>query len=253
MWEAAALDEAVREARVRKVVGRELHDGPAQSLALAGYALDQLMQAQSDDPTVAADARRARDLIDRAVLEMRAIIQRLRTAPEPAPSATGPLRAIVAEWEPTAPDLAVEIDQLSGVRLAPEVETAVVGIVREALHNVRKHAQAQSVRLEVRRDETGVEVSVIDDGVGCDGRGKPGHFGLDQIRELAEGSGGSVTVGATPSAGTAVRAHIPVAATATGRLALISPDARQSFGRPTDEPRRGTGSVPDRQSEQGER
>jgi signal transduction histidine kinase len=96
------------------------------------------------------------------------------------------------------------------VQLTPEVERALVGIVREALHNVRKHANAESVQLEVRRIEHGVEVAVVDDGIGFDGMGQAGHFGLEQIRELAEGTGGRVDIGSLPGIGTSIRAWIPL-------------------------------------------
>ena len=127
---------------------------------------------------------------------------------------TGPLRELIAELEqepaPNPPELAVDFSQVSGVHLTPEVERALVGIVREALHNVRKHAAADSIQLEVRRGAHGVEVAVVDDGVGFDGMGQAGHFGLEQIRELAEGTGGRVEIGSLPGIGTSIRAWIPL-------------------------------------------
>jgi signal transduction histidine kinase len=111
---------------------------------------------------------------------------------------------------PTTPTLEVDINEVSGVRLAPQVERAMIGIVREALHNVRKHARADEVRLEVRRLDDHVEIAVVDDGVGFSGGSPDGHFGLDQIRELAEETGGSVVIESTPGAGASVRARIPM-------------------------------------------
>jgi signal transduction histidine kinase len=219
----AALTEA------RKVIARELHDGPAQDLALAGLTLDRLVMTLGADQAISADARQARDLIDRAVLGMRKAIGKLRAAKAPAPSITGPLRELLKEMAPAAPGLEVDFGGVSGVHLAPEVERAVVGIVREALHNVRKHAQAESVRLEVRRQAEGMEVAVIDDGVGFDGASAPpNHFGLEQIRELAEGTGGNLEIGSTAGKGTTVRAWIPVGPGTTDRLGRTNPERRPS-------------------------
>jgi signal transduction histidine kinase len=168
------------------------------------------------DQAISADARQARDLIDRAVLGMRKSIGKLRATQPPAPSITGPLRELLAEMAPAAPDLQINFQEVSGVRLAPEVERAMIGIVREALHNVRKHANADSVRLEVRRVNDAVEIAVTDDGVGIQGNAPAGHFGLEQIRELAEETGGRVEIGAnaTEGAGTSVKAWIPLSAPA---------------------------------------
>jgi signal transduction histidine kinase len=94
----------------------------------------------------------------------------------------------------------------------------MIGIVREALHNVRKHSQAESVRLEVRRVEDAVEIAVMDDGVGIQGKAPAGHFGLEQIRELAEETGGRLEIAPAQGdgAGTLVKAWIPLSAPADG-------------------------------------
>jgi signal transduction histidine kinase len=151
---ALAVSEAERDAaqlQLRRSVGRELHDGPTQELALAGITLDRLIRTLGEEQAIAADARQARDLIDKAVAGMRSVIGKLRVQEKPAASATGPLRALIAEMAPTTPSMELNINEVSGVRLAPHVERAMIGIVREALHNVRKHARADEVRHEVRR------------------------------------------------------------------------------------------------------
>jgi signal transduction histidine kinase len=201
----------------RKTISRELHDGPTQDLALAGLTLDRLVQSLGEDQAISADARQARDLIDRAVLGMRKAIGKLRSTKAPAPSITGPLRELLAEMAPAAPGLEVNFQEVSGVQLAPEVERAMIGIVREALHNVRKHADAESVRLEIRRGDEAVEIAVIDDGVGFEGPSPSGHFGLEQIRELAEETGGRLETRSAPGAGTSVKAWIPIASPASSQ------------------------------------
>ena len=203
-------------AAARKDVSRELHDGPTQELALAGMTLDRLIVSLGGERPAVDDARQARDLIDRAVHGMREAIGRLRSSrqpvPDQGPSVTGPLREVLAEMPPApgSPEMEVDLSELSGVHLAPEVERALVGIVREALHNVRKHANAHTVQLEVRRSAGAVELAVVDDGDGFNGAEPTGHFGLEQIRELAEGAGGRVEVGSLPGIGTSVRAWIPL-------------------------------------------
>jgi signal transduction histidine kinase len=201
-------------AEERKRISHRLHDGPTQELALAGITLDRLASGLGANKEATQDAELARDLIDRAILGMRTILTTLREPDSKTPSVTGPLREVLAEIEldqaPNSPELEVDFSEVSGVQLTPEVERALVGIVREALHNVRKHANAESIQLEVRRLEHGVEVAVVDDGVGFDGMGQAGHFGLEQIRELAEGTGGRVDIGSLPGIGTSIRAWIPL-------------------------------------------
>lgn len=206
----------------RKLISRELHDGPTQDLALAGLSLDRLVIALGAGQPISADARQARDLIDRAVLGMRKSIGKLRSTKPPAPSITGPLRELLAEMDPAAAEFKVDFQEVSGVRLAPEVERAMIGIVREALHNVRKHANADSVRLEIRRVDDAVEIAVIDDGVGIQAHAPAGHFGLEQIRELAEETGGRLEVDSQQGlgSGTSVRAWIPLSAQASSSASV---------------------------------
>ncbi len=211
----------------RKNVSRDLHDGPTQDLALASLTLDRLIGAMGAEQAASADARQARDLIDRSVEGMRKIIGKVRAPKPPAPSITGPLRALLAEIAPAAPDLQVDFQEVSGVCLGPEVERAMVGIVREALHNVRKHAQADSVHLEVRRVDGAVEIAVTDDGVGIQGDTPAGHFGLEQIRELAEETGGNLAIESATGAGTTVKARIPLPKPLTTDVLGRSPEPGQ--------------------------
>ena len=141
---------------------------------------------------------------------MRAVIGKLRVQEQPAASATGPLRALIAEMAPTSPSLELDINEVSGVRLAPHVERAMIGIVREALHNVRKHSGAEEVRLEVRRIDDHVEIAVVDDGVGFTG-GQPGR----PLRSRPDSRAGrrdrrQIEIGSAPGTGTSVRARIPM-------------------------------------------
>lgn len=198
--------------RAAKAAGRELHDGPLQDLAVVGMTLDRLLAEHEGTDLNTGEVENAREMVDRAIERLRQTISELRQnrAPPVAPSVTAPLRAVMAEAGPGDPALEVDIADVSGVQLSPEIEHALVGITREALHNVRKHARADRIRLEVHQIGADVELIINDDGVGFDGASLPGHFGLEQIRELAEESGGTIEIGSQAGQGTEVRARIPL-------------------------------------------
>jgi len=106
-------------------------------------------------------------------------------------------------------------DQLE--RLPPEVEITLYRILQEALTNVARHARARSVRATLRRIDAGVELIVVDDGVGfrvepVRSPRRPGGLGLHGMRERASMLGGELTVASRPGAGTTVTARIPLAA-----------------------------------------
>jgi signal transduction histidine kinase len=66
-------------------------------------------------------------------------------------------------------------------------------VVKEALINVRKHSHASSCVILVEPDLDGVQISIVDDGVGVDStppESAPGHRGVNTMRDRVEAAGG---------------------------------------------------------------
>jgi signal transduction histidine kinase len=87
---------------------------------------------------------------------------------------------------------------------------ALAGVVREALLNVEKHAEAQSVMVSVFRTSDGPTVAVYDDGIGPpDAAAEPSGLGLAAVAERLGRLGGRLTVGRNEDGGVTVRAWVP--------------------------------------------
>jgi signal transduction histidine kinase len=99
-------------------------------------------------------------------------------------------------------------------RLAPELETVVYRITREALINVRKHSQAKQVMVRLKRAGKRLALTIADDGVGFDGATlrdrATHHLGLTRIHELAGSLGGGSRVTSGIGAGTTVDVGLPL-------------------------------------------
>ena len=102
-------------------------------------------------------------------------------------------------------------------RLAPELESTLYRISREALTNVFRHAAARRVSVLLERRFDHVLLIVEDDGKGFDAAalfgqpatgGKPGLLGMQERAALA---GGSVEIESSPGGGTTVFARLPLA------------------------------------------
>lgn len=207
------VEEAITQERRR--IAREIHDGVAQSLAYLLLKTELLDRLVERDPAGAREqAGLLRQLLQQAVGDLRRCSGDLRRpASGQGATMTAQLRT-PASAQGETPNLELALQQVSGIRLAPEVERSVIGIVHEALRNIRKHAAAESVRVEVQRADDDLRVRVIDDGKAF----QPGrshaepeqHFGMEQMRELAEEMGGNLVVESHPRAGTRVEAHIPL-------------------------------------------
>ena len=96
--------------------------------------------------------------------------------------------------------------------MADETAETVYRIVEEALHNVERHARADSVVVTLAKQPPGERtvVTVADDGVGFDPeRAQPGHYGLIGIREQAALIGARVAWDSAPGRGTTMRLELP--------------------------------------------
>jgi signal transduction histidine kinase len=104
---------------------------------------------------------------------------------------------------------------LDELRDEPDADMAALlyRIAQEAIVNIRKHADATTVRIEAASAADGAVVRVIDDGTGftpdLTSAPAPGHLGLTTMVERAELAGGWVRVLSTPGQGTTVECWLP--------------------------------------------
>jgi signal transduction histidine kinase len=107
-------------------------------------------------------------------------------------------------------DIEREIDANASPPL--EAQTELLRIAREALNNVRKHADASKVKVVFRREDDILRLAISDNGKGFDrarlnGRG----FGMESMRQRAEKIAGTLDVRSEPMGGTTVELNLPVA------------------------------------------
>jgi signal transduction histidine kinase len=199
--------------QARREFGRTLHDGIVQDLAYMNLKLEMLeRRAGTEMPELSESIEAIRKQVNLSITNLRSLISELRRRQSPAPGITAQLRDFSAHIpDPTLHER--DEDERNGMELAPEIEKAVIGIVREAIQNIRKHANASDVRVEVQLEDEELLVTVADDGVGFGDRFpviREGHFGMEQMRELAEDMGGTLLVESVPGSGTRVHARIPL-------------------------------------------
>jgi two-component system sensor histidine kinase DegS len=213
---AAGIIKAQEEERRR--VAREIHDGPAQSLANLVFRLEvcEKLLAAERLPELRGELAELKGLIKGSLQEVRKIIFDLR------PMALDDLGLVPAlrrylegleEREGLVVNLAVFGQE---VRLASAVEVGLFRIIQEALHNVSKHARAASARVTLTYGQEQLLLSVRDDGRGFDlreverGGRAGGHFGLISMRERAELLGGRFEVKSAPGQGTRITLAVPI-------------------------------------------
>lgn len=202
--DTAVLFDAVRTlatSEERNRIAREMHDGVAQEIVGLGYIVDEIESISAHEQTRELLSA-LRTEITRLVSEIRFSIFDLRHE-----VTDGRLAASLADYAREishAVGLRVHLSlNESGPPLAPGRATEVLRVAQEAIGNVRKHARADTLWVELDSDGTTLRLKIADDGVGnAEPRGH--HWGLQGMRERAERIGADLTVSARPGGGTVV-------------------------------------------------
>jgi signal transduction histidine kinase len=205
----------------RRRIARELHDETGQSLTALLVGL-RAIEHQAVLADARSAARRLRGVAANTVDNVGRLARGLHPSVLDDMGLVAAVKRHVSDYT-RAFGIAVEIrmDDLGPDALAPLLATTMYRVIQEALTNVARHARARTVDVELRREESTLELLVRDDGVGFDARAAPSEatgLGLHGMQERVALLGGSVEIESTLGVGTSVRARIPagLAPSATG-------------------------------------
>jgi signal transduction histidine kinase len=205
---AAAHHEAGVLAERHRLAG-EIHDTLAQGFT----SIVTLIQAATAGLEPAAPAREHLDLALSTARENLAEARALVTTLSPAQLDGGSLGDAITRVAEAVGNggAAIIRSEISGVKrpLPTTTEVVLLRVAQEALANVRKHAAAGRVDVELRYDDGAVALTVRDDGRGFDPAAVSGGYGLRGMRERIRQAGGTITVATAPGEGTVVRAEVP--------------------------------------------
>jgi PAS domain S-box-containing protein len=204
---------AAREEEQRRI-GRELHDGPLQSLVLLWRKLDALggREGSAGLPSVANDAR---ELAESTSDELRRITRAMRPS---VLDDLGLVAAIKSEATALARRTGVGVRVVhtgEEARLPTEIELTLLRVAQEALHNVERHADAGKVFVRLAFEPDQVRLVVRDDGQGlaavpsASDLLEAGKLGLVGMQERVRLVGGRVTVRTRPGEGTMIEVSVP--------------------------------------------
>lgn len=205
---------SVREEERRRLA-RDLHDGPAQTLAAALFGVDLAVNALDRAPATARDELlAARALVREALDDLRALMAGLRPRLLEERGLVTALNGLAAMPPLWGTEVSVESQGIGpGERLPADVELAFFRIAQEAVSNARRHSGASRVRVSLAVRTGVAELLVVDDGrgflwepeFGWSSRGE----GLPGMRERAELLGGTLRVESAPGTGTRIAVMLP--------------------------------------------
>ena len=209
---AAALQRETAVSDERSFIARELHESIAQSLAFLKIQLG-LLRTEIKSGKVARVEETLGELdagVHESLGDVRELLVHFRTRTNHEDIAPA-LKTTLQKFEHQT-GLATHLDiEGDGLPIPADVQVQVLHIVQEALSNVRKHAQAREVWIEVQQAPQW-RFEVRDDGRGFDSDG-PGpdetHVGLRIMRERAQNLGAIFEVASVQGSGTCVVLTLP--------------------------------------------
>jgi LuxR family transcriptional regulator, regulator of acetate metabolism len=202
---------AVQEERQR--IAQELHDTAGQLLFRISMSAKEIQHHATDtDGTVAA----ARS-IELAASEASGYLRRAMHSLLPCDDALPvTLRRDVAAFAGRAGVTAELVTLGVPVHATADIEGVLVTVLREALHNVEKHAGAGAVLVSLAYRPTELRLSVEDDGKGLPedfalnpvpGRGA--GLGIPGLLQRVTGVGGALSLDGNDDGGTSLRVTVP--------------------------------------------
>ncbi len=205
--------EEAQEQERRRIAG-DIHDDPIQVMSAADMRIQSLLEAEEVDPaevrSALADVHHA---VTQSIERLRHLLFELRP---PALDHSGLAAALEIYLGYVGREAGFTSEVTSSLASEPPSETASVlfRIAQEAVANVRKHARATRVTVELSQLDGGVQLAITDDGVGFDATSvadpAPGHLGMSAMPERAELAGGWCRVESEPGSGTVVVCWVPV-------------------------------------------
>jgi len=213
----------------RKRIAEGLHDDSVQSVVALRMRLETLA-GRTGEPVQPRELEGLRDAAGEAVDRLRSLLFEVQPV-DLEQNRVSVALAVFLEQAGIEDDLECELADRTTRRPCLAIRALLYRVGREAIANVRKHANATRLAVELEEDGDGFCMVVRDDGDGFDVakgvRVRPGHLGLAELRERIEIVGGRLKVESELGAGTVLHVWVPdfdttIAIPPTGREVVAS-------------------------------
>lgn len=200
----------------RKRVSREIHDGPAQSMAnivLRAELCEKLYEVNPEK--LPHELMELKNLVRDNLKDLRKIIFDLRPMALDDLGIIPTLKRYTANFQEKYKTEVELIILGKEIKLSSALNLAIFRTVQEALTNIRKHASAKNASVKVEFTNSSINLNVSDDGIGFDPdqvfNNLEGEcYGLIGLQERIELLEGQINISSSPKMGTTIKAVIPI-------------------------------------------
>jgi signal transduction histidine kinase len=184
LLEAEKVAEKARETE-RARIASDFHDGPLQSFISLQMRLEILRKLMDRDLNAGmTDLKQLQALAQTQVRDLRTFLHSMRPVDVDGADLVSTARRAAESFQKESGIPVTFLGTSTPVGLPVEMTQEVLQMVREALHNVQKHAGATRVALAMEKTDRGLEISVEDNGHGF---GFAGSYSLEELELLRLG------------------------------------------------------------------
>lgn len=207
-WKLAVTEE-------RERLARDLHDDLGQVLGFINLQAQGIRKelANADIDIVSQKLDRLVHVSQEAHKDIREYIRSIRNTEVLTKDFVAGLIKDINSFEEQS-GLRVKLDIPSGYtgeELKPDIRINTLNIIREALNNIRKHADADNVYMGFTVSKEQLCVTVEDDGKGFDiETNLANRYGLNIMRERASEIGAQIGIESEPGKGCCISLEVPL-------------------------------------------
>jgi len=221
-WSIAQHQASINQERSR--IARDIHDGPAQHMAHALHKLELIQHSLEKENIQFAilEAKRTYNILQTSLQELRHSLTSLLPVQLEQQEFVSAVQDLLHEYATHDPNVEIT-SNIEDLHLLPSnLEVPIFRFIQESLHNIRKHAHATRMTLQVSILTGLLLVEISDNGIGFQPKfvinqpieesttDSAIHIGLRTMRERIQEVGGSWEVQSYPGKGTTVKARFPL-------------------------------------------
>lgn len=195
----------------RNRIAREIHDSLGHTLTAQNIQLQTAVKLwQRDSKKAHSFLQQAQQLAATAMQEVRRSVRTLREDAVEEPPLEKAIAHLVHDFQQgTGITISTQIE--GETIICPQMSKALHRIIQEALTNIRKHAQATQVSIQLSTTSEQVNLMIQDNGRGFDPELQSGDgFGLQGMRERVAALNGVLSLATEPGAGCRIIIKLPL-------------------------------------------
>ncbi len=211
-----AAEKAGEEERIR--IASDFHDGPLQSFISLQMRLEILRKLLARDASAGMEElSQLQTLAQSQIRDLRAFLHSMRPVDVDGANLVSTARRTAESFQKESGIPVTFLSTDAPVGLPPEMTQEVLQMLREALHNVQKHAAATRVAVALEKTDRGLEISVDDNGHGFNFAGTYSleelellRLGPASLKRRARSLSADLLVESRPGRGAGIKFRIPL-------------------------------------------